>query len=118
MEECKICAYNRSILDKINTAEPSAELITALADTFKVFGDGTRIRILLAMFSGELSVSDISAKLNMSQSAISHQLRTLKDARLIRPRREGKNTFYALDDEHVKKIIEQVLIHIGEDHEI
>lgn len=113
-EECKICAYNQQVLDRIRNGAPSEETISKLAETFKIFGDNTRIRILLALFSKELSVSDISDELNMSQSAISHQLRTLKEARLIKSRREGKNTFYSLDDEHVKRIIEQVLIHIEE----
>ena len=71
-------------------------------------------RIQWVLFSEELSVSDISDKLGMSQSAISHQLRTLKQARLIKSRRDGKNTFYSLDDDHVKRIIEQVLIHVEE----
>lgn len=113
-EECKICAYNQQILDKIRTGSPDEKTISELADTFKVFGDNTRIRILWALFSRELSVSDIAEELGMSQSAISHQLKTLKDARLIKSRRDGKNTFYSLDDDHVKRIIEQVLIHIGE----
>ena len=113
-EECKICAYNQQILDKIRTGAPDDGTITKLADTFKIFGDNTRIRILWALFSRELSVSDIAEELGMSQSAISHQLKTLKDARLIKVRRDGKNSFYSLDDDHVKRIIEQVLIHVGE----
>ena len=112
--ECKICAYNQQILDKIRTGAPDDGTITKLADTFKIFGDNTRIRILWALFSRELSVSDIAEELGMSQSAISHQLKTLKDARLIKVRRDGKNSFYSLDDDHVKRIIEQVLIHVGE----
>ncbi len=111
---CKICAYNRNVLNKIRTGAPDDATISELAETFKVFGDNTRIRILWALFSEELSVSDISGKLDMSQSAISHQLHTLKAARLVKSRRDGKNTFYSLDDDHVKRIIEQVLIHVGE----
>lgn len=113
-ESCKICAYNQKVLDKIRTGMPDENTVFKLADTFKVFGDNTRIRILLSILSEEHSVSDISDKLNMSQSAISHQLRTLRQARLIKSRREGKNTFYSLDDDHVKRIIEQVLIHVYE----
>lgn len=112
---CGICSYNQRVLEKIRTETPDEETITRLADTFKIFGDNTRIRILWTLFSEELSVSGISDKLQMSQSAISHQLRTLKQARLIKSRREGKNTFYSLDDEHVKRIIEQVLIHVEEE---
>lgn len=111
---CEICAFNKSVLEKIRKDAPDEATVTRLADTFKIFGDNTRIRILWALFSCELSVSDISEKLAMSQSAISHQLRTLKQARLIKARRDGKNTFYSIDDDHVKHIIEQVLIHINE----
>lgn len=112
--QCKTCSYNREIVEKLRTEIPDDETTARLADTFKIFGDNTRIRILWALFDTELSVSGISDKLCMSQSAISHQLRTLKQARLIKARRNGKNTFYSLDDDHVKRIIEQVLIHIGE----
>ncbi|MGN0181869.1 MAG: ArsR/SmtB family transcription factor [Candidatus Ornithomonoglobus sp.] len=111
---CKTCAYNKQVLEEIKKDAPDENTVNRLADTFKIFGDNTRIRILWALFSQELSVSDISDKLDMSQSAISHQLRTLKQARLIKSRRDGKNTFYSLDDDHVKRIIEQVLIHIKE----
>ena len=85
-----------------------------LSEVFKVFGDPTRIRILWALFDNEICVYDIAEKLSMTQSAISHQLRVLKQARLVKARRDGKNTFYSLDDEHVKRIIEQVMIHISE----
>ena len=85
-----------------------------ISDVFKVFADNTRIRILWTLFDNELCVYDICTKLNMTQSAISHQLRTLKQARLVKARRDGKNTFYSLDDDHVKRIIEQAIIHIEE----
>lgn len=112
--QCVTCSYNQQIIEKLRTEVPDDTTTTRLAETFKIFGDNTRIRILWALFDTELSVSGISDKLDMSQSAISHQLRTLKQARLIKSRRDGKNTFYSLDDDHVKRIIEQVLIHIGE----
>lgn len=112
--QCVTCSYNQQIVEKLRTEVPDDETTTRLAETFKIFGDNTRIHILWALFDTELSVSGISDELNMSQSAISHQLRTLKQARLIKSRREGKNTFYSLDDDHVKRIIEQVLIHIEE----
>lgn len=112
--QCVNCSYNRSVVEKLRTEAPDENTITRLADTFKIFGDNTRIRILWCLFSEEMSVSDISDKLEMSQSAISHQLRTLKQSRIVKSRRDGKNTFYSLDDDHVKRIIEQVLIHIGE----
>lgn len=112
--QCVSCSYNKQILQKLKTEVPDEDTITRLSDTFKMFGDSTRIRILWTLFDSELSVSEISDKLDMSQSAISHQLRTLKQARLVKARRDGKNTFYSLDDDHVKRIIEQVLIHVEE----
>lgn len=114
MDKCENCKYNEQILDKIKHEIPDSLLTNELADMFKVFGDNTRIRILWALFDKELCVQDISDKLNMSQSAISHQLKTLKQARLIKSRREGKNIFYSIDDDHVKKIIEQMVIHVEE----
>lgn len=114
LEQCKTCQYNLQILNRLKNEIPDEDTISQLADMFKLFGDNTRIRILWALFDKELCVYDISEKLGMSQSAISHQLRTLKQARLIKARRDGKNAFYSLDDDHVKRIIEQVLIHINE----
>lgn len=114
MEQCKTCQYNLQVLDKLKNEIPDENTISQLADVFKIFGDNTRIRILWALFDKELCVYDIADVLGMSQSAISHQLRTLKQARLIKARRDGKNAFYSLDDDHVKRIIEQVLIHINE----
>ena len=113
-EQCKVCQYNQNILKRIKTELPVEEMTAKISDVFKVFADNTRIRILWTLFDSELCVCDICAKLNMTQSAISHQLRTLKQARLVKARRDGKNTFYSLDDEHVKRIIEQVLIHLDE----
>ena len=114
MEMCDNCAYNQQVLDRIKNEIPDSELTIELADMFKVFGDNTRIRILWALFDKELCVFDIAERLSMSQSAISHQLKTLKQARLIKSRRDGKNAFYSIDDDHVKKIIEQMIIHVEE----
>lgn len=111
---CVNCLYNMKILNRIRKGQPDDDTVDRLSEVFKVFGDGTRLKILWALFDDELCVFDISEKLRMSQSAISHQLRTLKQARLVKARRDGKNTFYSLDDEHVKRIIEQVMIHIEE----
>lgn len=116
MEEikCSHCLYNTEIVDRLKNELPSDEMLTEISDVFKVFGDSTRIRILWVLFDAEVCVFEIAEKLGMTQSAISHQLRVLKHARLVKARREGKNTFYSLDDEHVKRIIEQVMIHISE----
>lgn len=113
-EKCAYCRYNSGILDKLKNEMPSDGVVDRLAEVFKVFGDATRIKILWALFDHEVCVYDLAEKIGMSQSAISHQLRVLKQARLVKSRREGKNTFYSLDDEHVKRIIEQVMIHISE----
>lgn len=93
---------------------PPDEILYELAELFKVFGDSTRIRILYVLFEDERCVSDIAELLNMSQSSVSHQLRILKDAKLIRFRREGKSIFYALDDEHVHHILEMGMEHVEE----
>jgi DNA-binding transcriptional ArsR family regulator len=112
--QCDVCQYNVRILKKLKNEMPNDDTIDRLTEVFKVFGDATRIRILWKLFDNEMCVFDIADALNMSQSAISHQLGTLKQARLVRARRDGKNTFYSLDDDHVKRIFEQVLIHIDE----
>lgn len=85
-----------------------------VAELFKLFGDSTRIRILHCLYSKEKSVSEITEELNMNQSAISHQLKLLKDNKLVKNRRNGKTIYYSLDDEHVYNIIEQGIEHIEE----
>lgn len=116
MEEyrCEHCKYNNGILNKLKNEMPTDEMIGNLSEVFKVFGDATRIRILWVLFDKEVCVFDIAEAVGMTQSAVSHQLRILKQARLVKARRNGKNTFYSLDDKHVKRIIEQVMIHISE----
>ena len=95
---------------------PQEETLYDLAELFKVFGDSTRIKILWALDEAEMCVCDIAFLLNMTQSAISHQLRVLKQAELVKSRREGKIVFYSLEDEHVKQIFDQGLIHILEEN--
>ena len=111
---CKNCQYNTQILDKLKKELPADEITSEISDVFKVFADNTRIRILWVLFDEERCVYDIAETLNMTQSAISHQLRIPKRARLVKSRRDGKNTYYSLDDDHVKRIIEQAIIHINE----
>ena len=98
----------------IGTGSTSEEELYDLAELFKVFGDSTRIRILYVLFEAETSVGDIADKLNMTQSAISHQLKILKQAKLIKGRRDGKAMLYSLADDHVKTIIEMGKEHIEE----
>ena len=105
-EDC-VSAVRRKIADE--------ETLSDLAELFKVFGDSTRIRILFVLFEAEVCVCDLAAVLNMTQSAISHQLRILKTNKLVKSRREGKSIFYSLADEHVRSIIAQGREHIEED---
>jgi len=90
------------------------DLVEGLADTFKVLGDATRVRILDALSRGELCVGDIAAVLGLSESAVSHQLRLLRSARLVRQRRAGQMMFYALDDHHVIRLFAQAHEHVRE----
>ena len=90
------------------------EVLFDLADLFKVFGDSTRLRIMVTISENEMSVLNIAETLNMEQSTISHQLRVLRQNKLVRVRREGKQIYYSLDDDHVKKIIEMGLDHVLE----
>lgn len=97
-----------------NTAIPTEEELYDLAELFKVFGDSTRIRILFKLFDKELSVTELADLLNMNQSAVSHQLKVLKQAKLVKNRREGKSIIYSLADEHVRTIIAMGIDHIEE----
>lgn len=85
-----------------------------LGELFKIFGDSTRIRILFALYNGEKAVGELALNLGMTDSAISHQLKILKDNKLVRGRREGKQIYYALDDSHVLSILRQGIEHISE----
>ena len=93
---------------------PDDEVLYELADLFRVFGDSTRIKILYALHDNELCVQDIAHAVALSQSAVSHQLRVLKDSKLVRFRREGKTVYYALDDDHVRSILSMGMDHIEE----
>ena len=93
---------------------PNAELLDDLAELYKIFGDSTRIKILYTLFTEERGVGDIARLLGMTMSAISHQLRILKQARLVKPRREGKMVYYALADDRVRTIFAQGVDHILE----
>jgi len=94
---------------------PTDELLSDLSDLFKLFADSTRVKILYALFESELCVCAIAELLNMTQSAISHQLKTLKDANLVGCRREGKTMIYYLADEHVRSIVGQGFEHLIEE---
>ena len=104
----------RALLERVEADMPDEESLYDLAELFKVFGDTTRIRILYALFESQLCVRDIAQVLGMTQSAISHQLRVLKQARLVRSRREGKQIYYFLADDHVRTILGQGMDHVTE----
>ena len=91
-----------------------AAAVTALAETFRVLGDATRVRILDAISRSELCVGEIADLLSLSESAVSHQLRLLRNMRLVRPRRDGKSIYYSLDDQHIVRLFEQGLEHVQE----
>lgn len=112
-----VCEAHETHSDAIASAKefmPSPETVEDLADFFKIFGDGTRVKILLALDAGEMCVCDISETLGMSMSAVSHQLRMLRDAHLVTSRRAGRSIFYSLCDDHVRIVLETALEHIGE----
>ena len=100
--------------EEIENKMPEESELYELADLFKVFGDSTRIKILYVLFENEMCVYDIANILNMTQSAISHQLRVLKQNRLVRYRKEGKTVLYTLADEHVFTILSQGIEHVEE----
>ena len=115
MNEIELCEdkeVHYSIVSKVQMIDE--EELADLAELFKVFGDSTRIKILYALFEQELCVCDIAAVLNMTISAVSHQLRILKQNKLVKNRREGKSIYYSLDDEHVYRIIAMGKEHIEE----
>ena len=113
--ECSDCnEIHEDLLKIVNDTMPEETELYDLAELFKVFGDSTRIRILFVLFEAEVCVCDLAKVLNMTQSAISHQLRILKANKLVNSRREGKSVFYSLADGHVRTIIAQGREHIEE----
>ena len=114
VEICDCCEVHENLLQIVNETIPEENELYDLAELFKVFGDSTRIRILFVLFEAEVCVCDLAKALNMTQSAISHQLKILKQSRLVKSRREGKAVFYSLADGHVRTIINQGLEHIEE----
>lgn len=110
--ECNV--IHEDVVASVRTHMPDDETLLNLADLFKVFSDSTRVKILCALQHSPMCVCDIAALLGMTKSAISHQLRTLRQTRLVRNRREGKVVYYTLDDEHVGNVFEQGLAHVCE----
>lgn len=111
---CDCDAIHLDIVDNVRVKMPEESKLYDLADFFKVLGDSTRVRIMWALDSHEMCVCDLAVLLNMTKSAISHQLKSLRQANLVRSRKEGKVAFYYLADEHVRDIFEKGLEHIEE----
>ena len=114
VECCDFYKVHDDVVKAVKEKMPDEDELYDLAEIFKVFGDSTRIKILYVLFEQEMCVCDIAQLLNMTQSAISHQLKILKQSRLVKNRREGKAVFYSLADGHVRSIINQGLEHIEE----
>lgn len=115
LESCGYLCVHEDKVAQVQSVLPDDDTLSRLSELFKVFGDGTRIRILYVLFEAEVCVCDLAKLLGMTQSAVSHQLRILKQARLIKSRRDGKTVFYSLADDHVSTLLRQGTDHINED---
>ncbi len=113
-EKCEVTLIHEDNVKKAINELPDDKLIADLSDMFKIFGDQTRVKILMALESGELCVCDIAAVMDMSQSAISHQLRVLKQSNIVKTRRQGKVVYYSISDDHVKEIFDIAIVHVQE----
>ena len=115
VECCDLMHAHDEIVERVQKEMPGEDTLYDLTELFRIFGDSTRIRILYVLFEAEVCVCDLAEALNMTQSAISHQLRILKQNKLVKSRREGKSVFYSLADDHVRTIVDQGREHIEED---
>ena len=114
VECCDFIHAHEEIVERVRGQLPGEDTLYDLTELFRIFGDSTRVRILYVLFEAEMCVCDLAALLGLTQSAVSHQLRALKNVRLVKSRREGKTVFYSLADDHVKIIIDQGLEHVSE----
>lgn len=112
--KCDCNVIHQDVIDDVKAQWPQESQLIDLAALFKVFGDPTRVKLLSALFRAEMCVCDLAVLLDMTQSSISHQLSILKQARLVKYRREGKVVYYSLDDAHIQHIFDQGLLHIAE----
>ena len=115
VECCEFMHAHDEIVERVQKEMPGEDTLYDLTELFRIFGDSTRIRILYVLFEAEMCVCDISETLGMSMSAVSHQLRMLRDAHLVTSRREGRSIYYSLCDDHVKTVLETALEHVGEE---
>lgn len=114
VECCEFLQVHQDVVDEVIKRMPDEDLLMDISELFKVFGDSTRIKILYVLLESDMCVCDLAQILNMTQSAISHQLRILKQSKLVKNRREGKTVIYSLADGHVRSIISQGMEHVGE----
>ncbi|HWR23205.1 MAG TPA: metalloregulator ArsR/SmtB family transcription factor [Feifaniaceae bacterium] len=114
IDRCDCNTIHEDVVNDVREHMPDEDNLIDLADLFKVFGDSTRVKILCALFRAEMCVCDIAVLLGMTKSAISHQLRVLKQSKLVSHRRDGKVVYYSLADDHVKTIFDQGLLHVCE----
>lgn len=113
-ESCEAEHHHDNVVKRVSSIMPDEEMLYDLADFYKVFADSTRIKILYALLQSELCVCDLAEVLGASQSAVSHQLRMLKQMKLVKFRREGKAIVYSLSDDHIQNILSQGFEHITE----
>ena len=113
-EVCQVDVVHEDVVERVREAMPVDDILYDLAELFKIFGDSTRIKILSALKENELCVCDVASVLGMTKSAVSHQLRILRQTKLVKIRRQGKEIYYSLDDEHVGEIFSIGLEHIEE----
>lgn len=111
---CEFLSVHEDVVAQVKKALPDGACLSDMAELFKLFGDPTRLKILICLAQHELCVCDLAALIGMTQSAVSHQLRLLKQGRLVRNRREGKSVFYSLADGHVHTLLAQCMEHISE----
>lgn len=114
VEVCECEHTHKNVVEKVRKMMPSEDVVYDIAELFKVFGDSTRTNILMALFESEMCVCDIGELLGMTKSAISHQLRILRQSKLVKARKSGKEVFYSLADGHVAKIFEMAIEHVAE----
>ena len=114
LEKCEFLCVHEDVVQNVLRKMPEEEILFDLAEFFKVFGDSTRIRILYALRETELCVCDIASLLDLTQTAVSHQLRVLKQSKLVKARRCGKTVFYSLDDNHIHSILDMGIHHLEE----
>lgn len=114
IESCVVEGIHQQVVKSVQKRMPDPVALYELADLFKLFGDSTRVSILWALSESEMCVCDICALLQMKQPAVSHQLRNLKQSRIVKSRREGKIVYYSLDDDHIRKLLNLAMDHLIE----